>query len=265
VSATGDVVGGRPLLVHGHPGHELRLFGWMEQHRPTVFLMTDGSGGGAIRTSHSREAVERAGAIAGPAFGLAPDAVWYAAILAADTMLFDAMVDTLVGTAIAQNAPLIVSDAVDGYNPMHDLCEAVAAAAVITLRRQGRAITHLVARAVAGGDPSDIAAELRLDREAQLRKQAAIDAHAPLAEEVRRLLAEEPTALATEHLRRPTFAWTADWSPGWERIGASRVAASKYTRRIEYARHVRPLALALLGAPLAADPLESGERVDCAS
>ncbi len=265
MSATGDVVGGRPLLVHGHPGHELRLFGWMERHRPTVFVMTDGSGGGAIRTSHSREAVARAGAIAGPAFGLAPDAVWYAAILNADAVLFDAMVDMLVEAAIAQNASLIVSDAVDGYNPMHDLCEAVAAAAVATLHGQGRAITHLVARAVAGGDPSDIAAEQRLDGEAQLRKQAAIDAYTPLAEEVRRLLAEEPTALAVEQLRRPSFAWAANWSPGWERIGASRVAASKYTQRIEYARHVRPLALALLGGRAAAHPLESGERVDCAS
>lgn len=265
MSVTGDVVGGRPLLVHGHPGHELRLFGWMEQQRPTVFLMTDGSGGGAIRTSHSREAVERAGAIPGSAFGVAPDADWYAAILAADLTLFDAMVDTLVESAIAQDARLIVSDAVDGYNPMHDLCEAVAAAAVRTLCHAGRGVTHLVSRAVAGGGASDIALELQLDAEAEMRKQAAIDAHAPLAEEVRRLLAEEPTALAIEHLRRPTFAWGADWSPGWERIGASRVAASKYAQRIEYARHVRSLALSLLGTHHVSHPLASGERLDCAS
>lgn len=265
MSGTGDVVVGRPLLVHGHPGHELRLFGWMEQQRPTVFLMTDGSGGGAIRTSHSREAVERAGARPGAAFGLAPDSDWYAAILNADLTLFDSMVDTIVETAIAEGTTLIVSDAVDGYNPMHDLCEAVAAAAVNTLRSQGRPVTHLVARAVAGGDPSDIAAEVRLDHEAQSRKQAAIDAHAPLAEEVRRLMEEEPTALAIERLRSPAFAGNADWSPGWERIGAARVAASKYSQRIEYARHVRPLALALLGAPLGSHALEGRERVDCAS
>ena len=251
--------------MHGHPGHELRLFGWMEQHRPTVFLMTDGSGGGAIRTSHSLDAVKAAGACPGAAFGLAPDRDWYAAILSGDSALFDAMRDAIVQAAIAENATLIVSDAVDGYNPMHDLCEAVGAASALALRRQGRAVTHLVARAVAGGDPSDIAIDLRLDREAQLRKQAAIDAHAPLAEEVRRLLAEEPTALAIDQLRRPTFTWAADWSPGWERIGASRVAASKYTQRIEYVRHVRPLALALFGAQLAAHPHESGERLDCAS
>lgn len=265
MQATANLAGSRTLLVHGHPGHELRLFGWMEQHRPTVFLMTDGSGGGAIRTSHSREAVERAGAKPGAAFGLAPDSEWYAAILSADLTLFDSMIDTLVETAIAEEATLIVSDAVDGYNPLHDLCEAVAAAAVITLRRTGRPVNHLVARAVAGGAPYDIAVENHLDYDAQVRKQAAIDAHAPLAEEVRRLLEEEPMALAEEHLRYPTFAWHQDWKPGWERIGAARVAASKYTQRIEYARHVRPLALALLGASLGAHPLERGERVDCAS
>jgi len=61
------------LLLHAHPGHELRLFGWMEQYRPTLFLMTDGSGAGASRTHYSSETVLRAGARIGSAFGMAPD------------------------------------------------------------------------------------------------------------------------------------------------------------------------------------------------
>lgn len=255
---------GRPVLVHAHPGHELRLFGWMEQHQPTLLLMTDGSGGGASRTHHSLETALRAGARAGSAFGMAPDRDWYAAILNADLALFDRMTGAIVQAATAQASTLIVSDAVDGYNPMHDLCEAVAASAALALRRQGRNITHLVARAVSGGD-GDIVSELRLDNEARLRKQAAIDAYTPLAEEVRRLLDEEPTALSREQLRRPAFAWDQHWSPSWESVGASRVATSKYTQRIEYARHVRPLALALLSGRLPAGAGESGERFDCAS
>ena len=132
MTAMQEGVGQRPLLLHAHPGHELRLFGWMEQHQPTLFLMTDGSGGGASRTHHSQETVLRAGAHAGVAFGMATDRDWYSAILSADLALFDRMIGAIVQAATAQASTLIVSDAVDGYNPRHDLCEAVAASAAAT-------------------------------------------------------------------------------------------------------------------------------------
>lgn len=255
---------GRPLLLHAHPGHELRLFGWMEQHKPTLFLMTDGSGGGAPRTEHSLQSALLAGAHPGAIFGMAPDRDWYAAILNADLIMFDNVVSALIEAATANRSSIIVSDAVDGYNPMHDLCEVVAASAVANLRKRGRSVSHLVARAVAGGDGNEIVTEIALDRNAKARKQKAVDAYTPLAGEVQNLLDEDPAALSCEHLRRPTFAWDAHWSPSWENIGASRVAASKYTQRIEYERHVRPLALALLER-WSAEPKTSEERLFCAS
>jgi hypothetical protein len=265
VTAIPEAASGPPLLVHSHPGHELRLFRWMEQHRPILFLMTDGSGGGETRTRHSEQCVLRAGASVGAAFGLAADRDWYAAVLNADLTLFDKVIDAVVHAAIEQRSKLIVSDAVDGYNPMHDLCEAVACAAAQRLRSRGHGITHLVARAVSGGESDDVVAEILLDRDAQCRKQAAVDAYTPLAEEVQRLLEEDSAALIRERLRRPTFTWPANWSPSWERIGVSRVAASKYTQRIEYTPHVRPLALALLGDQAPATIFNSGERAGCVS
>lgn len=260
-----EAASGRPLLLHAHPGHELRLFGWMEQHKPTLFLMTDGSGGGVSRTHHSLEIVKRTGACAGAAFGLAPDRDWYAAVLAGDQSLFGSVIEAVVHAATALAATRIVSDAVDGYNPMHDLCEVVAASAVAVLKSRGHAVEHLVARAVSGGDDTDVVSTIRLDRQTLVRKQSAIESYMPLAEEVRRLLQEEPDALACERLRRPTFAWGERWSPSWENIGASRVAASKYAQRIEYLSHVRPLALALLGERVHARSVEHSERLDCAS
>ena len=32
------------MLVVAHPGHELRVYGWMMQARPVVHVLTDGSG-----------------------------------------------------------------------------------------------------------------------------------------------------------------------------------------------------------------------------
>ena len=264
MSYTRDVAAGRPLLLHAHPGHELRLFGWMEQHKPTLLLMTDGSGGGAPRTQHSLQSALRAGAHPGAIFGMAPDRDWYAAILNSDLTMFNTVISALVETASANRSTLVVSDAVDGYNPMHDLCEVVAASAVARLRSIGHDVSHLVARAVAGGDSDDIVTETALEADARQRKQDAVDAYMPLAQEVQHLLNEEPAALSRELLRRPTFAWRAHWSPSWENVGASRVAASKYAQRIEYERHVRPLALALLDR-WAAEPAGSEERLSCAS
>src|SRR5437879_291791 len=34
----------QPALVICHPGHELKLFGWMTRARPVVHVLTDGSG-----------------------------------------------------------------------------------------------------------------------------------------------------------------------------------------------------------------------------
>ena len=49
----------RAALIIGHPGHETLLHHWIERERPVVFVLTDGSGGGAVaRTTHSRRLIE---------------------------------------------------------------------------------------------------------------------------------------------------------------------------------------------------------------
>lgn len=252
----------RPLLIHAHPGHELRLFRWMEAHQPILFLLTDGSGGGAARTEYSRACALRAGAVPGAVFGLAPDSCWYDAVLSGDLSLFRDVVDAVVETAHAQQSPLLVSDAVDGYNPMHDLCEAIVAAATARLADRGVRTTHLVSRAIAGlGEPPVV--EVCVEGDDLRRKREAIEAYSPIAEEAARVLHDEPEALKYERLLQPNFDWSDAWAPDWERIGAERVAAGKYARRINYLRHVRPIARALLDDRDQTTSFE--ERAACAS
>ena len=255
------LAGAAPILIVAHPGHELRLFHWMELTRPTVFVLTDGSGGGAKkRTPYSRHVVEAAGARCGHFFGAAPDRDWYDLILHGDATAFHDVVDAAVGAALAQSAQLIVTDAVDGYNPMHDICAAIGAAVVARLRHSAPKAEHLVSRAVAGRG-EDFAHELVLDSDAAKRKRGTVKAYQPIAEEVRRLLDEEPNALDIERLERPTFAWPEVWRPQWEEIGRDRVALSRYRQPIEYTKHVLPLARALLAA---AEPATEEVR-NCAS
>ncbi|HWT08976.1 MAG TPA: hypothetical protein VN329_07410, partial [Roseomonas sp.] len=79
----------RPLLIVAHPGHELRLFAWMERERPLLCILTDGSGSIApARTQYSDALARGCGALRGPVFGAMSDRDWYAAILSGDAAPF---------------------------------------------------------------------------------------------------------------------------------------------------------------------------------
>ncbi len=242
---------GRPLLICAHPGHELLLFHWMELFRPRVFLLTDGSGGvNPPRTKYSENCLQGVGAELITTCGVIPDRSWYEAILRCDARPFMAMVEEAETTARRQGSALVVSDAVDGYNPMHDLCEAIGMAVSIRLGRGAVPVEHLV-NAVTPGSGAPVYAEFPLDPAALWRKRAAVDAYIPLADEARRLAHAEPSYLAVECLRKPVFNWPEIWSPSWEKIGRERVVAQVYDDLIEYERHVRPIVKTLLAAAAA--------------
>ena len=58
--------GKRAVLVIGHPGHELRVFHWLEMLRPVVFVLTDGSGGsGYSRLPSTTRILDQVGASRG--------------------------------------------------------------------------------------------------------------------------------------------------------------------------------------------------------
>src|SRR5215470_17021527 len=61
---------GPAALVISHPGHELRLFGWLRLAKPSVFILTDGSGrSDASRIASTSRILASAGANPGGIFG----------------------------------------------------------------------------------------------------------------------------------------------------------------------------------------------------
>jgi hypothetical protein len=226
----------RPLLIVAHPGHELRLFGWMERERPLLCILTDGSGSvAAARTHYSAALAERCGALPGPVFGAMPDRAWYAAILAGDGRPFADAVAAI--SAVAHPGAPVVADPVEGYNPMHDLAAAIGDA--VALRNGGARLTYPLMASRREGEV------LRLDAERLGRKRAAVEAYAPLAEEAEALLRADPLALSEERILPAGFAWPETADAAYERIGAERASAGVYGRTIRYAAHVRPIAVAL--------------------
>jgi hypothetical protein len=236
-----------PVLVVAHPGHELRLFNWMERERPLVFILSDGSGSAENpRLDYSVSAIRAAGATLIEGSGQRSDREWYAAIISGDISPFLEITDAIAAAALAARAPLVVSDAVDGYNPLHDLCQAVASAVVARIARDWKPPSFLVSPATDSAMGIDSIA-WKLEDEAARRKRLVVLANTPLAEEVRRLVAEAPDVLSTEQLLVPTFDWPEDWNPEWEAFGRKRVNEGRFAAPITYRDHVLPIAKALLG------------------
>lgn len=234
------------ILILAHPGHELRIFHWMERTRPIVCILTDGSGGNqSSRTAFSKETLAAAGAAAGPVFGSTPDKDWYSAILAGDAAPFRKVADEAFKAVEGNLAVTVVADAVDGYNPVHDLTSAIGSAVAERLSASGVAVTHLVSAAVPGVFGSNYL-ELSLDPAAWERKSAAVRSYAPLAEEARRIFEEAPESFGHEVLMQQDFDWPADFEPHWEKVAKERVAVGRYVDPISYRNHVLPIARAIL-------------------
>src|ERR1700726_1117013 len=107
----------RSALLIAHPGHELRVFHWLEIARPLVCVLTDGSG----HTNHSRlpsttQILDGTGSKAGPVCGRVTDPEIYAAILKGDFQVFVEVMRQLAQSFIEQNIEYVGHDAIEGYN-----------------------------------------------------------------------------------------------------------------------------------------------------
>ena len=105
-----------------HPGHELRVFGWLERERPDAFVLSDGSGStGASRLGATTELLSTAGCRAGALYGVATDRELYAVLLRRDLAFAERLLERLADALVARRAETVVADAAEGYNPVHDL------------------------------------------------------------------------------------------------------------------------------------------------
>jgi len=270
----------RAALVVAHPGHELRVHGWLEETLPRVCVLTDGSG----RTQRSRldsttRVLEVVGAVPGPIYGEMSDVEFYAAVLDFEYSRFTRVVDELASMFVRERVECVAGDAEEGYNPAHDICRLVINAAVRLVNRTTR-------RQVANYDftlvgPPDRCPEasradslwFNLDDAAFARKLSAARNYPELQAEVEAALSGAGSVGLREHpelaersgsdfggagasdfrvecLRRvppggesaPPFKGPR---PFYEELGERRVTDGHYKRVLRYREHVLPLAAAL--------------------
>src|SRR5947209_5089642 len=135
---------GNAALVVAHPGHELRVFGWMSQWKPRVYVITDGSGRhGVSRVSSTSRVLAGHNVPSGKIFGCVSDAAIYRAILEQDVPFFLDLTSRLASDFEKHGIDFVAGDATEGYNTSHDLCRVMVNAAVqIASRATGKQITN---------------------------------------------------------------------------------------------------------------------------
>jgi hypothetical protein len=245
---------GRPALVVAHPGHELRVHGWLEAARPRTTVLTDGSGSqGTPRLASTARVLDRAGASRTGLFGVHGDREVYEAVLAGRVELFTALARRLADDFVEHAVDCVVADAADGYNPTHDLCRYVVNAAVRRAATRGSQVRNLAVSLV--GEPSRPLPAANGPVELVHLEAAALQRKLEAARDYTELRAEVETALengqagayGTEYLWPvpADLVVPLNGRPYYEEYGERQVAAGHYRQVLRLREHVLPIVEAL--------------------
>jgi hypothetical protein len=253
VSETFELTSAHPrtAVVIGHPGHELRVHGWLELTNPLVFVVTDGSGrSNQSRLASTTKILNQTGANCGSIYGRLTDLAAYAAILNHDFDVFVGLARELSAAFVSEQIEYVAGDAFEGYNPVHDVCRLVINAAVTAAERSsGQRVVNLVFSLINHQNHSHEACTdgvcRRLDDAGFARKMAAANGYTELAGEVQ--AAAEQTSMATLRVEclRPVSECKCHQPPFYESYGEKQVAAGHYQKVLRYHEHIAPLAAAL--------------------
>jgi len=242
-------------LLLGHPGHELRVYGWSRILHPTVCVLTDGSGSAsASRLEKTTRILSTLGARMGPVYGRFTDRDFYKRIQERDLAQFTTLADEIAQDWIDAGIESVASDAWEGYCPTHDLCcEIARAAAAIVEHSTGRPIRRYTFRLTElQFEPDEAQGEgvvhIPLDDSLLQEKIAAAKSYDELRREVDQALAWK----GEEYFRSEWLIPARDapppgpgYKPLYEEIGERRVAEGKYAAVLRFAEHVLPIVAAL--------------------
>jgi hypothetical protein len=249
----------KSALIIGHPGHELRVLGWVRAAAPLVAILTDGSGAdGVPRIDQTTQLLGSAGQRSA-SYGVASDRELYRAILEQDLDYFLALSNRLADELCEHGIECVVGDSIEGYNPTHDVCCLLSdRAARLASDRMGVTIRHYAFPLLGSPRPDLQTADsqcLRLTPEELALKlastrQYAQSAGGALVTEIEDLLDRfGEQAFAEEVFDRVDVAAALsafdDAKPFYETHGEQQVTAGKYRFVIRYHEHIVPIARAL--------------------
>ncbi|MDP9003916.1 MAG: hypothetical protein M3N12_03905 [Verrucomicrobiota bacterium] len=206
--------------------------------------------------------LRRAGAKPAPIFGRWTDAQAYEILLSGNLEALAGLTRELGQALVANEIQAVVADAMEGFNPTHDLCRHLTNAAVLIAdRATGRKIANFDFVLVAPPDTAsdvirDQCIRFQLDPAALTRKRVAAESYSELKEEIDAAISKFGLEIFATELLRPVSANLStgfDGRPFYETHGEDRVKEGHYHQVIQYREHFRPLMEALwreLGLPV---------------
>lgn len=123
-----NCTGDNTLVVFSHPNHELAVYGWLQHIKPHLVYLTDG--GGAARVDQTRQGLTKIGLLEKATFLNHSEASFYQALLDTDATFFRNVAGQ-VRVVVERTGPnFVFCDAVEFYNPVHDMSLPIVKAAV---------------------------------------------------------------------------------------------------------------------------------------
>ncbi len=251
----------RSALAVAHPGHEIRIHGWLESVKPVTYVLTDGSGQrGVSRINSTLSLLQRTGCSTGCLFGEKTDREIYDLVLNRSVNYFLNMAERLATEWIERDIDCVLADFPEGAIMAHDLFHGVVdCAARIGQSLSGRRIQKLTfcLERDPRASPTEGMTCLRrtLDDQEFARKVAAAQSYVGLESEVHRAFATWGQAAFRHELLIEQFlptASTVDPKPAYEVHGESMVRRGVYSQVVRYRDHVKPILDELQGRSCAA-------------
>lgn len=113
----------RVLLLQARPSHELFVHGWMEQLRPLVLVLTDGSGGrGGSALASTTKTIRSTGARIGNMFGRFTDRGLIQCLLMKSHERFISLAEELAELLVAEAIDWVIGEAGELHHPGADVC-----------------------------------------------------------------------------------------------------------------------------------------------
>ena len=249
------------LIVFSHPNHELAVYGLLQRLRPYLVYLTDGGGG--ARLAETRRGLAGIGLSGRARFLNHTEASFYEALIARDSGFYRRVAEEVRVSVRALRPARILCDAVEFYNPLHDMALPVVRAALrgpadaqvfevpLVYQRPAEAESYEVQRVPASRRGAQLEfhlSERELDRKVRARDEvytALVEQMGPLVSGLPRAhLAREFVARARSSVPEPA----ADVVLRYESRARLLALRGEIEREITYREHYLPVASPLLEA-----------------
>jgi len=237
-------------LVIGHPGHELRVFHFINLYKPRVYVLTDGSGSvNTSRLSSTLKILEQCGAVASPFTGCFTDKELYNIILQKNYKALTDLIENIALDFEKYKIDVVAGDAIEGFNPAHDLCRYIINCVVLLLNK-GKNISLENFDFLLDGMLSEGHSSFSLmltDKDVKLKLKAALE-YKELTAELKETINKygiEP--FKKEHFKRVNdlykfTGWPDDEVPLYEKQAAQKLKNGTYKQAITFKDHLLPMA-----------------------